>query len=158
MKAFELNITKVEKYAKDLQRDAMKDNEDLVAEDKRLNDEIKSLYEASARSTVGIDKFKGQMQEMKTEYDQKIKDMTKNLGAMVQSGAAAGDGDGGGGGGGGKVQFLPPPEPEVTLKKLEAVAAKLEKQFNEIIKDEIKPKLSRLSDSIKELEKADEKL
>lgn len=98
------------------------------------------------------------MQEMKTEYDQKIKDMTKNLGAMVQSGAAAGDGDGGGGGGGGKVQFLPPPEPEVTLKKLEAVAAKLEKQFNDIIKDEIKPKLSRVSDSIKELEKADEKL
>jgi hypothetical protein len=74
---------------------------------------------------------------------------------MVQSGAGSGgasDGDGG------KVQFLPPPEPEVTLKKLEAMQAKIEKQFNDIIKDEIKPKMGRMSDDIKELQKADEKL
>tara|TARA_B110000285_G_C14882147_1_gene494426 strand:- start:42 stop:203 length:162 start_codon:yes stop_codon:yes gene_type:complete len=53
---------------------------------------------------------------------------------------------------------LPPPEPEVTLKKLEAMQAKIEKQFNDIIKDEIKPKMGRMSDDIKELQKADEKI
>jgi len=52
----ELSIAKVDKYAKDVQADQTKDNSDLVVEDKRLNDEIKALYESSARSMTGLDK------------------------------------------------------------------------------------------------------
>ena len=56
MKQLELSIAKVDKYAKDVQADQTKDNSDLVVEDKRLNDEIKALYESSARSMTGLDK------------------------------------------------------------------------------------------------------
>ena len=58
MKSLEFSIGKVEKYAKDVQADQTKDNNALVAEDKRLNEEIKALYESSARSSIGLDKFK----------------------------------------------------------------------------------------------------
>jgi hypothetical protein len=47
---------KVDKYAHDVQGDQTKDNDALIVEDKRLNDEIKALYESSARSMTGLDK------------------------------------------------------------------------------------------------------
>ena len=54
----ELSIVKVESYAKKVKLEQSDDNDALVAEDKRLNEEIKALYESSARAIGGLDKFK----------------------------------------------------------------------------------------------------
>lgn len=56
--SLELSIVKVESYAKKVKLEQSDDNDALVAEDKRLNEEIKALYESSARAIGGLDKFK----------------------------------------------------------------------------------------------------
>lgn len=80
-------------------------------------------------------------------FTKKIEHLQNNMGNIASGG---GDGEA-------KVSFIPA-EPEVTLASLKELKKDLQKEFNTIIDDDLKPKINRMSDRFKDQEKLNKEI